>query len=74
MSKSWLLDVLADLKSFAAQNDLPIVAAQLDDLVVVAMAEIATQSDACDCDSGRSHYGRQIGNVFGRIGPGKKPG
>lgn len=42
MGHEWIIDVLADLKSFAKQNDLPLLAVQLDDTALVASAEIAT--------------------------------
>ncbi len=42
MANEWILDVLADLKAFARNNDLPAVASGLDDLSVVAAAEIAS--------------------------------
>ena len=38
----WILDVLADLKAFAQQADLPVLAEQLDDTALVALAEIAS--------------------------------
>lgn len=41
MNKDWVLDVLADLKSFARQNDLPSLAEQLDDTIMVAAADIS---------------------------------
>lgn len=37
----WILDVLADLKSFATANDLTDLAEQLDDTAIVALAEIS---------------------------------
>lgn len=40
MSHDWIIDVLADLKKFAHANDLPAVAAKLDDVQLVAVAEI----------------------------------
>lgn len=40
MGHDWIIDVLTDLKSFARQNDLPILAAQLDESALVASAEI----------------------------------
>jgi hypothetical protein len=47
MANEWILDVLADLKTFARNNGLPAVAHGLDDLSVVAAAEIAsTEGDA----------------------------
>lgn len=41
MRSDWMLDVLADLKTFALSIDLPVLAEQLDDTAIVAMAEIA---------------------------------
>ena len=42
MRNEWILDVLADLKTFALSNDLPSLAEHLDDTALVAMAEIAS--------------------------------
>lgn len=42
MANDWILDVLADLKTFAARNDLGALAAQLDRTVTVAASEIAS--------------------------------
>lgn len=41
MRSDWILDVLADLKTFAKSNNLPLLAEQLDDTSLVALAEIA---------------------------------
>lgn len=41
MRSDWILDVLTDLKTFAIANDLPVLAEQLDDTAIVALAEIA---------------------------------
>lgn len=46
MSKDWIIDVLTDLKAFARQNDMPCLAEQLDDTVLVAAAELAQMSEA----------------------------
>jgi hypothetical protein len=40
MSKDWIIEVLGDLKGFAATNDLPTLAAQLEEAIVVAAAEV----------------------------------
>lgn len=40
----WILDVLADLKTFAAANDLTALAEQLDDTTLIAASEIAAQA------------------------------
>ncbi|MBB4174792.1 hypothetical protein [Sulfitobacter noctilucicola] len=42
MRSDWILDVLADLKTFALSVDLHALAEQLDDTAIVAMAEIAS--------------------------------
>lgn len=41
MRIDWILDVLADLRTFALSNDLPALAEQLDDTAIVALSEIA---------------------------------
>ena len=41
----WILDVLADLKSFALANDLGKLAEQLDDTTLIAAVEIASQAE-----------------------------
>lgn len=74
MSKSWILDVLADLKSFAAQNELPILAAELDELVVVAMAEIATEGGPGDYNAGEIAYGQKAKLLLGNFRSGKDSG
>ena len=43
MSHNWILDVLADLKSFAARNNLTALAEQIDDTILVAATEIASR-------------------------------
>lgn len=42
MRSDWILDVLADLKTFALSIDLPVLAEQLDDTAIVALAEITS--------------------------------
>jgi hypothetical protein len=42
MANEWILDVLADLKTFARDNGLPALTHGLDDLSIVAAAEIAS--------------------------------
>ncbi|MCB2137239.1 MAG: hypothetical protein KDE08_15075 [Rhodobacteraceae bacterium] len=41
MQYEWILDVLTDLRAFAASNGLAELAAQLDDTTIVAASEIA---------------------------------
>ena len=44
MHNDWILDVLADLKSFAIANNLDALAEQLDDTTLVAASEIASKA------------------------------
>ena len=41
----WIIDVLADLKAFAEQNDLPLLAVQLGETAVLAQIEISQVPD-----------------------------
>ena len=45
MGQKWIIDVLADLESFAFKNGLPMVANQMREAAVVASAEIASTSE-----------------------------
>ncbi len=40
MTNDWIIDVLADLRSFSRKNGLPGLAEQLDDTILLAAAEI----------------------------------
>ena len=42
MTNDWILDVLADLRTFAQENDLPSLAASLEDTSLIAAAEITS--------------------------------
>ena len=45
MGHEWIIDVLADLKSFAKTNDLPMLAMQLEDAALIASAEIQSTTE-----------------------------
>lgn len=45
MVHEWVLDVLADLQSFADANDLPGLAAHLEEAGLIAAAEIVALND-----------------------------
>ncbi len=45
MGRNWIIDVLADLRSFARDNDLPLLSAQLEEAGLVAEVEIASTHD-----------------------------
>lgn len=63
MQNDWILDVLADLKSFAESNGLGALAQQLDDTAMIAAAEISSCTNGVqtkaygDTDSNRSGTG-----------------
>ncbi|EBA12270.1 hypothetical protein [Roseobacter sp. CCS2] len=45
MGRNWIIDVLADLRRFARDNDLPLLSAQLEEAGLVAEVEIASHPD-----------------------------
>ncbi len=45
MANDWIIDVLADLRTFAGANGLNALAEQLDDAALVAAAELATRGE-----------------------------
>jgi hypothetical protein len=45
MGHDWIIDVLADLRSFARQNDMPLLGEQLEEAALVASVEIASRID-----------------------------
>ncbi|MEM6372617.1 MAG: hypothetical protein AAF727_07540 [Pseudomonadota bacterium] len=66
MRSDWILDVLTDLKTFARANNMPILAEQLDDSAIVAMAEIAAMKDVKDAQ--RREGDTAVGTHFGGAG------
>lgn len=42
MNNDWIIDVLRDLKKFSASNQLDCLAEQLDDTIMIAISELAT--------------------------------
>ena len=69
MRSDWILDVLADLRTFALSNDLPALAEQLDDTALVAMAEISALEEK-DAGSAGGRVQRTSGPNTGRVGAG----
>ena len=65
MRSDWILDVLADLKTFEKANDLPVLAEQLDDTAIVALTEISALHEKVQGNSdGDDHIcGTDIGGV-----------
>ena len=68
MKSDWILDVLADLKTFAHSNGMSALAEQLDDTAIVAMTEIAAMKDTQDGQhgDGETAVGIHIGGVGAR--------
>ncbi len=66
MRNEWILDVLADLQTFAQENGMSVLAEQLDDTRLVAATELAL--------TGEGHSGnerstaRAVRNVIGGFG------
>lgn len=48
MGHDWIIDVLTDLKTFAAANDLEALAAKLDDTQLFAKAELVSHGKGTD--------------------------
>ncbi|MEQ8896498.1 MAG: hypothetical protein RID23_05365 [Roseovarius sp.] len=45
METEWILDVLADLRTYARQNGLPALAEQIDETCLLAAVEIASTAE-----------------------------
>ncbi|NJM83655.1 MAG: hypothetical protein HC844_15380 [Tabrizicola sp.] len=57
MGHDWIFDVLVDLRQYAVKNDMPLLAAQAQEALVVARAEIArrdAQAKGRESDIGRA--------------------
>ena len=61
MQNEWIIDVLGDLRAFAAENNLPGLASQMEEALVVASVEIAQDSEARVKATG---YERASGAVY----------
>ncbi|MFD1157638.1 hypothetical protein [Roseovarius aestuarii] len=69
MQNEWILDVLADLKTFAQQNGLGVLAEQLDDTQLVAASELALIGEGQIADERGPAYaaGYNIGGLGRRL-------
>lgn len=65
MKNDWILDVLADLKTFAQTNGLSALADQLEDTAFVAAAEIASSEEdqIADAKSESGKFERHPGRI-----------
>lgn len=61
MVNGWIVDVLADLHDHAARNRLGLLAEQLEDAMLIAATEIASQS--AEESRGRDGDGVDISEV-----------
>lgn len=68
MRSDWILDVLTDLKTFARANELMVLAEQLDDTAIVAMAEISALREKQHRRINDSDH--KVGTHFGGTGAG----
>ena len=69
MRSDWIIDVLADLRSFAQANDLPLLAEQLDDTALLAAAEFVSRNER-SAKRGHARDKDQTGGHPIRIGTG----
>ncbi len=68
MKSDWILDVLKDLRTFASENGLPVLAEQLDDTAIVALAEITGRAELMageqnDADSAGNSFVGEVGAI-----------
>lgn len=63
MQHEWLIDVLADLKTFARGQGLGALAAALDDASLVAMAELTSRARAEAVRKGAGENDGETGSV-----------
>lgn len=69
MAQDWIVDVLADLRSFALQNGLTNLAEQLDDTMLVAATEMAQITE--DAPNALDHNAPRVGIVSRGFAGGK---
>ena len=65
MKKDWMIDVLADLRAFALNNKMTVLAEHLDDAILVAATELKWLSSE---ETGLGDARDEIGDVSGRSG------
>ncbi len=65
MANNWIIDVLADLKTYAELNDMQETALALEDAALTALAEISSTEVVSSARMGLMAAGdeRQTGNV-----------
>lgn len=58
MRHDWIFDVLSDLKAYALQNNLPALAAKVDEALILAKAEIEAEGEGGAGHGGTTPSGR----------------
>jgi len=66
MNNEWMIDVLADLRNFAAKQAMLELAEHLDDAILVATVEIRNQSRGRVVSAGVNDA--KAGNISGTVG------
>ncbi len=66
MRNEWILDVLADLQTFARENGLSVLAEQLDDTRLMAATELALTGEGHSANE--RNPARAVGNTIGGLG------
>lgn len=66
MTNEWMIDVLADLRNFAAKKAMLELAEHLDDAILVAAVEIRNQDRGQVVGVGVN--GAEAGNISGTVG------
>lgn len=66
MQNDWILDVLADLRTFASANGLEALVGQLENTTLIAAAEIASQE--AEAKTGQHDNHCRLGPDSGGLG------
>ena len=74
MANDWMLDVLADLKSFAECNGLGATEKQLDQAMITVADEIATMRGVAQGTAHRIGDVREFHRPIARSGDAQRPG
>ncbi len=69
MKNDWIIDVLADLNSFAKSNGLPALAKQLEETAILASVELASHNAGASIVDSRPTSQQCIQEPRRRFGP-----
>ena len=64
MSDEWIIDVLIDLRKFAAKNSLGRLEEQLDDTIHIAAAEISERAQRSDVNERHDNQDRSVYRTY----------